>query len=136
MVVSVPFGVLGTLISWCMIAFVTHRDETVNKIPMVLIDLDSDLWTTKNVIIIAVSLTTCVLFACFNLLTDYLGDIGLISLCYMCFMFGSGILTEVDFHALRWQTIMLLGGGSVLGKAVETSGLLQLITDVIIASKL
>ena len=132
MLVSVPFGVVGTLLSWFVIVFITHKDENIQRIPIVVIDLENKLFTTKNVIIISTSLLVCILFAMFGLVSEYLGDIGVVSLVYMCFMFGSGILSEVDFLSLRWQSIMLLGGGSVLGKAVETSGFLQLITDAVV----
>jgi phosphate transporter len=133
MLISVPFSIIGTILSWLLINFVTHKDETIRRIPVVVVDLESKLFTTKNIVIMSTSLLACFLFAGFGLFSEYLGDIGIVSLCYMVFMFGSGILTDVDFHALRWQSIMLLGGGSVLGKAVETSGLLQLITDGIIS---
>lgn len=60
------------------------------------------------------------------------GDIGIISLCYLAIMFGSGMLTEVDFNSLSWHTLFLVGGGNVLGKAVQVSGLLEYLTDGII----
>lgn len=132
---SAPFAILGTLISWFVITYITHVDNEVKKIPIVVVDLENRLLTTKNLVIMSTSLLTCFLFASFSLFSDYFGDIGVISLCYMGFMFGTGILTEVDFHALRWQSIMLLGGGSVLGQAVDTSGLLELIANVIISGK-
>ena len=47
-------------------------------------------------------------------------------------MFGSGMLTEVDFNSLSWHTLFLVGGGNVLGKAVQVSGLLEYLADGII----
>ena len=35
----------------------------------------------------------------------------------------------MDFNSLSWHTLVLVGGGNVLGKAVESSGLLEYIAD-------
>lgn len=42
------------------------------------------------------------------------------------------MLTEVDFNSLSWHTLFLVGGGNVLGKAVQVSGLLEYLADGII----
>jgi len=47
-------------------------------------------------------------------------------------MFGTGMLTEVDFNSLSWHTLFLVGGGNVLGKAVQVSGLLEYLAEGII----
>jgi phosphate transporter len=47
-------------------------------------------------------------------------------------MFGSGMLSEVDFNSLNWHTLFLVGGGNVLGKAVQVSGLLEYLADGIV----
>jgi phosphate transporter len=46
----------------------------------------------------------------------------MISLTFVFFMFGTGILTDVDFNSLSWHTLFLIGGGNVLGTAVTSSG--------------
>ena len=48
---------------------------------------------------------------------------------FVCFV----RLLQVDFNSLSWHTLVLVGGGNVLGKAVETSGLLEYIADGIIS---
>ncbi len=44
-------------------------------------------------------------------------------------MFGSGLLSEVEFNSMSWHTLFLVGGGNVLGKAVGSSGLLEYLAD-------
>ncbi len=78
-----------------------------------------------------VSSIAIILFGTSSLLMNYFGDIGIISLCYIGFMFATGMLTEVDFNSLSWHTLFLVGGGNVLGNSVSSSGLLQLIADII-----
>lgn len=41
---------------------------------------------------------------------------------------------QVDFNSFSWHTLFLLGGGSVLGKAVTSSRLLDYLADVIFAA--
>lgn len=131
MMISIPYALCGTLITWFIINIYYPVD--IPRIPIVVYD-DQPL-STKSMVIIAVSCITCCLFAAFALFKDDLGDIGIVSLCYMVFMYGSGLLTEVDFNSLSWHTLMLLGGGNVLGKAVESSGLLMLVSQGIVKCK-
>ena len=134
MSVAVPFGLLGTLISWLIIMYI-YPPTNVNKIPVVVIDLESSKITTKSFIVIIVSLITCVMFASFTYFKSIFGGIGIVALSYIVFMYGTGLLSEVDFNSLSWHTLMLLGGGSVLGKAVESSGLLALLSEGIIGGE-
>jgi phosphate transporter len=57
---------------------------------------------------------------------------GIIALCFVVLVFGSGMLTEVDFNSFSWHTLFLLGGGNVLGKAVSDSRLLNYISEAVI----
>jgi phosphate transporter len=74
-------------------------------------------------------------FASFGLFKPYFGDISTMALLYASFMFGSGILTELDFNSLSWHTLFLLAGGEALGKAVESSGLLNELTHIILTGR-
>ncbi len=38
---------------------------------------------------------------------------------------------KVDFNSLSWHTLFLVGGGNVLGKAIQSSGLLGYLSDAI-----
>lgn len=84
--------------------------------------------------VMVLSLLTIVLFATSALTSEIFGDIAIISLCFVAVMFGSGMLSEVDFNSLSWHTLILVGGGNVLGKAVESSGLLSYLADGITES--
>ena len=41
----------------------------------------------------------------------------------------------MDFNSLSWHTIFLVGGGNVLGKVVQSSGLLGYLSDAITIGK-
>lgn len=54
---------------------------------------------------------------------------GITSLIPVVVFFGVGILDAHDFGTLRWSTLVLMGGGLAMGKAMELSGLLDLVGD-------
>ena len=83
---------------------------------------------------ICMSILCILLFATSSLTTSIFGDIGIIATSFLVIMYGSGMLTEVDFNSMSWHTLVLVGGGNVLGKAVQTSGLLAFLTRCISAS--
>ena len=45
--------------------------------------------------VMSLTLFTLVLFAFFTYLKPVFGDIGIVSLCFVAIMFGSGMLSEV-----------------------------------------
>ena len=105
------------------------KPDDINVIPVIVYDRSQSKMTKRNTVIIYVCAITILLFASSSALNFVFGDIGIISLCFLTVMFGSGMLTEVDFNSLSWHTLFLVGGGTVLGKAVGSSGLLEYLAD-------
>lgn len=130
--VALPFSLLCTILSWILIIMIIKPND-IESIPLVVYER-GNVFGRRNVAVILSSLLTICLFATSSWTKDAFGDIAIISLCFVAFMFGSGILTEVDFNSLSWHTLILVGGGNVLGKAVETSGLLEYLSDGIMNS--
>jgi phosphate transporter len=130
--VALPFCVTCTIICWLLILFIVKPDD-VKTIPVIVYDRDTIIGKRNGAVII-LSLLTIFLFATSSLTTPLFGDIAIISLCFVAIMFGSGMLSEVDFNSLSWHTLFLVGGGNVLGKAIESSGLLGYLADGITSS--
>ena len=124
--VAMPFSLICTLICWLLIIVVEKPDD-VASIPVIVYERSSVIGK-RNMTVMAISLLTILLFATSSLTSHIFGDIAIISLCFVALMFGSGMLSEVDFNSLSWHTLILIGGGNVLGKAVESSGLLTYLT--------
>lgn len=57
------------------------------------------------------------------------GSTGVIGTLPMCVIFGSGILEKSDFMNLAWDVVILVAGGSVLGAAIQSSHLLDMLAD-------
>jgi phosphate transporter len=130
--VALPFSLICTIMCWVLIVLVEKPDD-VKVIPVIVYERSSVIGK-RNVAVMVLSLLTILLFATSALTTAIFGDIAIISLCFVAVMFGSGMLSEVDFNSLSWHTLILVGGGNVLGKAVESSGLLAYLADDITGS--
>lgn len=120
---ALPFCVVCTVICW--LAIITLFPVDVEEIPTVVHQTNSRMGGSKQSGVLILLSALCVLmFATSSLTKGVFGDIGIISLCFLVTVFGSGLLTEVDFNSMSWHTLCLVGGGNVLGKAVADSGLL------------
>lgn len=98
MMVSVPFGVTCTIVSWSILLYLTKPFD-VRRIPVVVYDTSAaaqSATSPRSLVVIVASLLVCIAFAGFSVFKPYFGDIGIIALCYIVFMFGSGLLTEVQ----------------------------------------
>ena len=80
---------------------------------------------------LAVTLVSIVLWVCSNWLGVFGKDIGIISMVPLLLFYGTGLLGKEDFEQMPWALIMLLAGGNVLGYAVQSSKLLQMLANVI-----
>jgi phosphate transporter len=120
---AAPLCIVSVVIVWLIILVVVNPDD-VETIPQILAP-PSTVPMSRTVLVSSLSLLTIVLWAFSSYTTAFFGDLGIISLCFMVVMFGSGILTEVDLNSFAWHTLFLLGGSNVLGKVIESSQLLE-----------
>jgi hypothetical protein len=88
----------------------------VKSIPIVVYRRERTM-TKKNLTVIILSLITMIAFSVFDYtLKNIFGDIAMIALIYVAIMFGSGMLTEVNFssffdYCLR-SLILILSHGT------------------------
>lgn len=59
----------------------------------------------------------------------FIGDMGVIAILPILAFYSTGILKKDDWNSMLWSVAVLAMGGISLGKAVESSGLLKVITD-------
>ena len=110
---------------WCCVGSSSFPFDTddVEEIPLIVQTRTSAMGKKRSMTMVAASIVTVVMFATSNVTVNTFGDIGIISLLFLVFMCGTGLLTEADFNSMSWHTLCLIGGGDVLGKAVASSGL-------------
>ncbi|KAI5955837.1 PHO91 [Candida jiufengensis] len=124
-VIAVPICVLSLLLIWIflLITFNCNAKNT-HLVPIRTID---DKFTSIQWFIVTVSLGTIFLWCIASKLTFIFGEMGIISLIPLILFFGSGLLTTEDFNNYPWNIVVLAMGGTALGKAVASCGLLNTI---------
>lgn len=91
---SLPFCVVCTLLCWVLIILVVKPDD-VDMIPIIVYERSNNVFGKRNIAVILLSLMTILLFATNSGSHSAFGDIGVIALCFVFVMFGTGILSEV-----------------------------------------
>ncbi|KAI1297626.1 low-affinity phosphate transporter [Mortierella claussenii] len=123
--VAIPLCIVIDLIiwAWLMVLWRPHRDTP--SIPT--IRAAKERITFSQVFICFVTIGTIILWCIENSFQEQLGDMGVIAILPLIAFFGTGLLTKEDFNNFLWTVIMLAMGGIALGKAVDSSGLLDTI---------
>lgn len=128
--IALPVCIISILLIWILllVTFQPGRNTTIVPIrPM------KDKFTGVQLFISIVTVFTIILWCVSHQLQPVFGDMGVIAIIPMALFFGTGILTKEDFNNFLWTIIMLAAGGLALGKAVNSSGLLQVIAEGITA---
>lgn len=94
---------------------------------LVPIKSTDDRFTWPRLYVIIVSFITIVLWCITSLISDIVGDMGMIAIASMVAFYAPGILTTDDFNNYPWTIVMLAMGGLALGKGITVSGLLDTI---------
>lgn len=94
-------------------------------------DLEPSL-RMKQAAVITISLVAVLLWATSPWLDIFADNIGIISLFPLVAFYGLGLLSTDDFLRMPWNLVILIGGGNVLGEAVESSKLLEMTGELIL----
>ncbi|CAH0488076.1 unnamed protein product [Peronospora farinosa] len=130
MAIAVPFCTVGTIMCWLFLLWVMDpRDATY--IPQIVYDQKQKI-SRLHVVVISMTLLTIFLWASFSVTSTTFGDLGIISMMFMFIMFGTGMLSQFDFNSFSWHILFLIGGGNVLGDAIQRSGLLDTLSKSVI----
>ncbi|KAG7194809.1 low-affinity phosphate transporter [Scheffersomyces spartinae] len=124
-VIATPVCLLSLLLIWVflLISFNTNSRNT-HLVPIRTID---DKFTGVQWYIVFVSILTIVLWCVASRLEGIFGEMGIIALIPLILFFGPGLLSTEDFNNYPWNIVVLAMGGTALGKAVSSSGLLNTI---------
>lgn len=120
--VALPVCIISILLIWVLLLVTLRPGRNTNIIP---IRPMKDTFTGTQWFITAVTLLTIALWCVSHRLEPIFGDMGVVAIIPLVLFFGTGILTKEDFNNFLWTIIILAAGGLALGKAVNSSGLLQ-----------
>jgi phosphate transporter len=128
--VSFPFCIILVLCAWAYLVFVVMRGTSdIEEIPMIVFE-KSPLNRTQ-IAVMLVSVATVVLWCTLSETKMIFGEMGTIAVIPVVVFFGTGILNKADLLGFSWNLILLIGGGNVLGAAVNSSQLLHVITQAL-----
>ncbi|KAG0337533.1 low-affinity phosphate transporter [Podila humilis] len=123
--VALPLCFVIDLIIWAWLMLLWRPQRDTPTIPSMR--AAKEPITTSQVFICLVTIGTIILWCIENSFKEQLGDMGVIAILPLIAFFGTGLLTKEDFNNFLWTVIMLAMGGIALGKAVDSSGLLDTI---------
>ncbi|AQZ18194.1 PHO91 (YNR013C) [Zygosaccharomyces parabailii] len=127
-VVSLPVCALCVFGIWILLMLTFPLDPSLKLLQLHPL---RDPFTLKQWFVTFVSLGTIVLWCFSNSIKGVFGEMGIISIIPLVIFFGTGLLTSDDFNNFMWTIVVLAMGGTTLGKAVTSSGLLTTVASVI-----
>lgn len=127
--ITTPICILSLVLIWAFLLMTFKVDRRMVK--LVTIRMLDDKFTATQWYVVIVSLGTIILWCFASRLTGIFGEMGIIALLPVVLFFGPGLLSTEDFNNYPWNIVVLAMGGTALGKAVASSGLLSTIAVTI-----
>ncbi|KAI8592881.1 SPX domain-containing protein [Geranomyces variabilis] len=133
--VSLPLVITMNLLIWAVLLLIYRPSASAGAAPPELFGHSSYFadhpLDRKQWFIIGVSFLTIILWCAESALEAYVGDMGVIAIVPIVAFYGMGLLNKDDWNSMLWTVVMLAMGGTALGKAVDSSGLLLEITQML-----
>lgn len=126
--ITTPVCILSILLIWLLL-LITFRPSRGTVI--VPIRPAKDKFTGVQYFVTIVTAVTIALWCVSHQIEHIFGDMGVIAVIPLVLFFGTGVLTKEDFNNFLWTIIILAAGGLSLGKAVNSSGLLHTIAQMV-----
>ncbi|WWC93751.1 hypothetical protein V866_000587 [Kwoniella sp. B9012] len=126
--ISLPVASLSVVTIWAFL-HINYKWENDLSIPKMRKNTDS--LTTTHWYVLIVSGITIALWCAEKSMEGIVGDMGIIAIIPLLAFFGTGILSKEDFHSFHWSIVFLAMGGIALGKATLSSGLLDVLDEVL-----
>lgn len=122
--VALPVSVISVFLIWVLLllTFKIHSTKLVPYKPIV------ERFTLKQYFVIIVAIGTILLWCVLSKIENVFGSAGQIAVIPIVLFFGTGLLTTQDINNYPWSIILLAMGGTALGRAVSSSGLLATIS--------
>ncbi|AMD21453.1 HER174Cp [Eremothecium sinecaudum] len=120
--VSIPVCLLSVLAIWLFLLVTFPRDRNLKLLRLHPID---EPFSVQQWYIVFVTVLTILLWCLGSKLSSVFGEMGIISIVPMLLLFGTGLLDSDDFNNFMWTIVILAMGGTCLGRAVSSSGLLE-----------
>lgn len=122
--ISIPFAIICTLGAFGFLwIFYRPKLHAIPKLP----EKKLEKFGFNQIVVLMISILTIALWALQDIVKPLTGDNGITALIPCVVFFSLGLLDKSDFKSLSWDVLILLGGGLVLGEAIQGSSLLSII---------
>ena len=131
-VVSIPLCIILDLIifAWLVYCFdLPNVESTAVSYALQRDRSGSEKFTLQQYYVIVVSVGVVLLWCASLDMESLTGQMGVLGIIPFAMFFGTGVLSKQDLNNFLWGVVILAMGGLVLGEAVKTSGLLDVIAE-------
>ncbi|KAI0077806.1 Sodium/sulfate symporter [Panus rudis PR-1116 ss-1] len=133
-IVALPVSFISILLIWLLL-LVSYRPaqspDGEGEIEIRPIRGARDRFSLKQWWVAVVCLVTIALWCVEHRIERWVGDMGIIAIIPIVAFFSTGVLKKDDFEQFLWTVVFLAMGGIALGKGVTSSGLLDVMDDMI-----
>lgn len=131
--VALPVSFISIILIWLLLLAsyrpgVTTDGEYFEIRP---IRAPKESFSPKQYWVTFVCILTIALWCVEHSIKQWVGDMGIIALIPIVAFFSTGVLKKEDFDQFLWTIVFLAMGGIALGKAVTSSGLLEVMDTAI-----
>ncbi|PVU96438.1 hypothetical protein BB561_001183 [Smittium simulii] len=130
LMVTIPTCIIINVCVWFFLLLIykpSKHPTNLNRTRFIPEKFNASQWY-----VIAISIMTIILWCMSSSLSGIFGDMGVIAILPILLLFASSlILSKEDFNNFLWTVVILAMGGTALGKAVQSSGLLREISNMI-----
>ncbi|KIP11029.1 hypothetical protein PHLGIDRAFT_114938 [Phlebiopsis gigantea 11061_1 CR5-6] len=132
--VALPVSTISIVLIWLLLLVSYHPARSPDgegEIEIKPIRPTREPFTMKQYWVCFVCIVTIALWCIEHSIEQYVGDMGIIAIIPVVAFFSSGVLKKDDFDQFLWTVVFLAMGGIALGKGVTSSGLLEVMDDII-----
>jgi len=131
--VSLPVGIISILLIWLLLLASYKPGAAPDGEPLIIKEIRplKDKFTRQQYWVVFVCLFTIALWCIEHSIEEYVGDMGIIAIVPIVAFFSTGVLGKEDFEQFLWTVVFLAMGGIALGRAVTSSGLLEVLDGTI-----
>jgi phosphate transporter len=130
--VSIPLCILLDLLIWAWLIYcfqLPSADSSVVARALQRNRFHEEHFTATQYYVMIVSVGVVLLWCASVSLENQTGQMGVLGIVPFVLFFGTNTLTKEDLNNFLWSVVILAMGGLVLGEAVESSGLLDVMAE-------